>query len=223
MSAMAQPKTLTEAQIAVLRWISDGCPDGVMPNSHHRISAAALRSRGLVETRGRGATWAASITAAGRAYLAKVDGPEPPIPRRSHISVNDEVVGEIVASGGTLRIARVGYRDSAADDYVRRAHAAERRGKVPAGKLLIVRSDRDEVELRLVDTDVADQPADEELRPVPVPSAWVATTLRCVGSGSSAMITKSRASNYSARACCSRPSRQRLSDVAGRSSPPTAG
>jgi hypothetical protein len=166
---MAQPKTLTEAQIVVLRWISDGCPDGVMPDYHHRISAAALRSRGLVETRGRGETWAASITAAGKAYLAKVDGPEPPVPRQSHISVNDQVVGEIVASGGTLRIARAGYRDSAADDYVRRAHAAERRGKVPPGKLLIVRADRDEVELRLVDTDIADQPADEELRPVSVP------------------------------------------------------
>ena len=34
---------------------------------------------------------------------------------------------------------------------------------------MIVRSDRDEVELRLVDTDVADQPAHEEPRPVSVP------------------------------------------------------
>jgi hypothetical protein len=166
---MAQRKTLTEAQVAVLRWISDGCPDGVMQDHLHRISAAALRNRGLVETRGRGPTWTATVTPAGTAYLAKVDGPEPPIPRQAHISVNDQVVDEVVAAGGTLRIARTGYYDSAADDYVRRAHLAERRGKVPKSKLLVVRSDRDEVELRLIDTDVDDQPATEELLPVSVP------------------------------------------------------
>jgi hypothetical protein len=166
---MAQRKSLTEAQVAVLRWISDGCSDGVMQDHHHRISAAALRNRGLVETRGRGPTWTATVTPAGTAYLAKVDGPEPPIPRQANISVIDHVVDEVVAAGGTLRIARTGYYDTAADDYVRRAHLAERRGKVPKGKLLVVRSDRDEVELRLIDTDVEDQPAAEELLPVAVP------------------------------------------------------
>jgi hypothetical protein len=166
---MAQRKTLTEAQVAVLRWISDGCPEGVMQDHHHRISAAALRSRGLVETRGRGRSWTATVTPAGTAYLATVDGPEPPIPRQAKISVTDHVVDEVVAAGGTLRIARTGYYDTAADDYVRRAHLAERRGKVPKGKLLVVRSDRNEVELRLIDTDVEDQPATEELLPVAVP------------------------------------------------------
>jgi hypothetical protein len=166
---MAQRKTLTEAQVVVLRWISDGCRDGVMQDHHHRISAAALRNRGLVETHGRGPTWTATVTTAGKAYLARVDGPEPPVPREANISVADQVVDEVVAAGGTLRLARTGYYDTTADDYVRRAHLAERRGKVPNGKLLVVRSGRDEVEIRLVDTNVEEQSAGAELWPVAVP------------------------------------------------------
>jgi hypothetical protein len=78
---LAQRKTLTEKQVALLRWIGDGCPSGVMADEFHRISAAALRSRGLVKTSGRGPAWKATVTAAGRDYLEQVDGPEPPIPR----------------------------------------------------------------------------------------------------------------------------------------------
>ncbi|MGZ4358012.1 MAG: hypothetical protein ACXVRU_14510 [Gaiellaceae bacterium] len=49
---MAQRKTLTEKQVLLLRWIADGCPEGVMEDEFHRISAAALRNRGLITTRG---------------------------------------------------------------------------------------------------------------------------------------------------------------------------
>jgi hypothetical protein len=43
--SVAQRKTLTENQVAVLRWIADGCPEGVMPDDdyHHRIGAGLLR------------------------------------------------------------------------------------------------------------------------------------------------------------------------------------
>ena len=49
---MAQRKTLSEAQVALLRWIGDGCPAGVVEGDSHRISAAALRNRGLVKITG---------------------------------------------------------------------------------------------------------------------------------------------------------------------------
>lgn len=48
-------------------------PAGVMRDDTHRISAAALRSRGLIKTSGRGAHWTAKLTPSGRAYLARVD------------------------------------------------------------------------------------------------------------------------------------------------------
>lgn len=66
---MPQPRDLNPAQLAVLSWISDGCPPGVMEGYSHRISAVALRSRGLATISGHGPTWRAAITPAGVAYL----------------------------------------------------------------------------------------------------------------------------------------------------------
>ena len=85
---MAQRKTLNERQVTVLRWIAEGCPSGVMDDEFHRISAAALRSRGLVAISGRGPTWKARITLDGRGYLLEqVDGSDPPVPRQANVSV----------------------------------------------------------------------------------------------------------------------------------------
>jgi hypothetical protein len=167
---MAQRKTLTNDQVAVLRWIADGCPDGVMPNGyHHRISAAALRSRGLVTINGRGPTWAAAITTAGSEYLDEVDGPEPPIPRQGNVSVTQQLVDDVIAAGGVLRVPRKRWYDRDAIDYVRRAQLAERHGKIPEGKLLVTSTLRDEVEIRLVDVEIEASPAANDLLPVLVP------------------------------------------------------
>jgi hypothetical protein len=68
---------LNEKQVTVLRWIAEGCPGGVMTDDSHRISAAALRSRGLATTSGRGPSWKATVTDDGFAYLAELDT-EPP-------------------------------------------------------------------------------------------------------------------------------------------------
>lgn len=69
---------LTAGQREVLEWIATGCPGGVYEDGYsHRITARALASRGLVEIVGRGATWAATITEAGTAYLAAAGEPEP--------------------------------------------------------------------------------------------------------------------------------------------------
>jgi hypothetical protein len=62
--------SLNEQQLRVLNWIGDGCPEGVMEDHTHRISAAALRNRDLVRIHGRGNTWRAELTGQGRAYLA---------------------------------------------------------------------------------------------------------------------------------------------------------
>jgi hypothetical protein len=70
---MSHRVSLNERQLELLRWIADGCPAGVMPDESHRISAAALRNRGLATTAGRGATWTAQITPAGTQYLQGLD------------------------------------------------------------------------------------------------------------------------------------------------------
>src|SRR5438045_3470827 len=101
---MAQRKTLTEKQVELLLWIADGCPDGVMEDEFHRISAAALRNRNLITTTGRGPTWKAKIAPAGSAYLKQVDSPNPPIPRQGNVSVTQQLVNDVVAAGGSLRV-----------------------------------------------------------------------------------------------------------------------
>lgn len=73
---MATLIELNDAQLKVLRWIAEGCPDAVMEGYSHRISAVALRSRELVRIHGRGATWRAELTPAGEAYLKD---PPPPV------------------------------------------------------------------------------------------------------------------------------------------------
>ena len=148
---MAQRKSLTENQIAILRWIAAGCPAGVMANDFHRISAAALRTRRLIETSGCGPAWQATLTPAGRAHLAELDGPTPPLPRRANVSVTQQLVDDVVAAGGVLRFPSWGRSPDDGVDYEKRANLARRHGKVPAGKRLTVTTVGSALELRLVD------------------------------------------------------------------------
>jgi hypothetical protein len=136
---MAHPKTLTEQQLDVLRWVAQGCPDGVMQGYSHRISAAALRGRGLVKTSGRGETWTAKITPAGRDYLHQAQRPDAPRPRQPNTSVTAQLIDDLVAAGGTLRFPRVSYYNPDGVDYEQRARLAQQFGKVPDDKRLVVK------------------------------------------------------------------------------------
>jgi hypothetical protein len=148
---MAQRKTLTDKQVQLLRWIGGGCPQGIMEGDSYRISAAALRNRGLVRTSGRGPTWGAKITSAGRASLTAVDGPNPPIAREANASVTEQLVRDVIAAGGVLRVPRRGWYSRDGVDYGNRVRLATRHGKVPDGKRLTVAAVELELEIRLVD------------------------------------------------------------------------
>lgn len=63
-----QQREVNQRQIEVLRWIADGCPDGVMEDYPYKTTAVALRNRGLVVVSKRG-EWHASLTDIGRHYL----------------------------------------------------------------------------------------------------------------------------------------------------------
>lgn len=161
---MAQRKTLTVDQVELLRWVDDGCPEGVYDGVYHRISVAALRNRGLVQVQGRGASWSATITKEGREYLARVDGPAPPVPRQANKSVTEQLIDDVIAAGGVLRVERSYGRS----DPQQRVRQAIRHNKVPAGKRLEYSSNwRDDfAEVRLVDAPEGTTPV---LVPVPVP------------------------------------------------------
>lgn len=167
---VAQRKTLTQRQVDVLRWICDGCPDGVMTGEAYseRITAGALRNRGLVITRGSGASWSASITEAGVEYLAQVDGSNPPIAREPNKPASERLVDDVVAAGGSLRVPRrSGYGRSGQPDYERRVAVAEQRGVVPSGKRLVVTYERDALRIDLLDLP---EGTPTQTFPVPVPT-----------------------------------------------------
>lgn len=67
---MALDAPLNDRQIDVLRWISEGCPDGRWTDFTFKTTAAALASRRLVSISKRGGTWSAALLAAGERYLA---------------------------------------------------------------------------------------------------------------------------------------------------------
>lgn len=73
---MALDAPLTHRQVEVLRWISDGCPDGRWTDFTFKTTANALASRRLVAVSKRGGVWSAAILPAGEHYLA--DGNYPP-------------------------------------------------------------------------------------------------------------------------------------------------
>lgn len=174
---MAQRKTLTEGQVAVLGWIRDGCPEGVMESDvSARISAAALRSRGLVQTSRRGRSWEATITDAGVEYLKEVDGPNPPIARQANVSVTQQLVDDVIAAGGSLRLPRRRWNEPGVD-FERRAQLAESYGKVPSGKRLVTTNiSPDEMLIELIDDGIGG--VDESRPPAPLEPVVVPARLK---------------------------------------------
>jgi hypothetical protein len=119
------PTALTAPQVAVLRWIEAGCPEGVYTEGwEHRIAARALERRGLVSIAGRGSTWRATITTSGRSWLAA-----PPmadvLPSDSEA---EALITRVVEAGGSLTVeAAQGDELKSLERLVRASlHAANR-------------------------------------------------------------------------------------------------
>lgn len=94
------PNQLSQKQVDVLEWVRDGCPAGVYTEGwEHRIVARALERRGLVSIGGRGASWIATITTAGRTWLDA-----PPAAILSEEPDADRLIAQVQEAGGSLRI-----------------------------------------------------------------------------------------------------------------------
>jgi len=75
---------LNERQIAVLRWIHEGCPEGRWNDFTYKTVAIALQSRRLVSVSKRGGRWKATIEQAGLHYLEHGDFPRGHFPKQRH-------------------------------------------------------------------------------------------------------------------------------------------
>ncbi len=69
---------LNDTQVAVLKWIADGCSEGVMHGFSYKTTAKALQDRRLVSVSRKRGAWQAQITEAGRFYLQHGRHPGPP-------------------------------------------------------------------------------------------------------------------------------------------------
>lgn len=146
----------------MLNWINDGSPDGVWDGESHKVSAAALRSRGLIQVSRSTGSWSASITDKGRYYLANGSyppaGSKKPEPKRNRhrrtpavpavrkapatakpkapnrIGPTDELIARVVAAGGRLEIESGWTTENARYDNL--ISAANRFGKCPPGTRL---------------------------------------------------------------------------------------
>jgi hypothetical protein len=74
------PVKLTERQLAVLRWVGDGCPAGDWPDETHKLTARAMSYRGLLVVGRKQKVWTATVTDLGRYLLDH--GHPPPGPTR---------------------------------------------------------------------------------------------------------------------------------------------
>lgn len=118
-------EVLNDKQVRVLQWIADGCADGIMHGESHKLSAAALKSRGArphVGTR----TPLACRNHRARALLARKSiRPEACTPANATSRARGRIVSR----------TRVSQRELAAQDRgARRRRDRRGRGPDPAGR-----------------------------------------------------------------------------------------
>jgi hypothetical protein len=142
--------------------VAAGCPEGRYEGYAHRVSAAALKTRGLVTISGRGPSWKAALTARGAAVAelpdnaaaekpvaapaakeVKAASPTPKPPGKA-----EQLIAELIAAGGVMRVPY--WREQGQPDYRARVSAAQRFNKVPPGKELVLERARGgQLEIRL--------------------------------------------------------------------------
>lgn len=114
---------LSEKQVATLEWIRDGCPAvDTETEVSRKISAASLKGRGLATVKGVGATWKASITSAGRAWLERH-----PTAVADAVGGSEGLIARVLAADGRLAIGGDDETRFAYEELVRLGrHAASR-------------------------------------------------------------------------------------------------
>jgi hypothetical protein len=157
------PNQLSQKQVDVLEWVRDGCPDGVYAEGwEHRIVARALERRNLVSIGGRGASWVATITAAGRAWLEA-----PPAAILSEEPDADRLISQVQEAGGSLRITAT---DGELRPWERLVRLSLKSPNRPHGKQLTINRVGNMWSSREWDISFIDYFEDRvTVRPVPVP------------------------------------------------------
>ncbi|GAA2465627.1 hypothetical protein ACFPFX_10365 [Streptomyces mauvecolor] len=159
---------LNERQQAVLDWVSQGCPDGIWPDSTYKVSARALQSRGLIKVTKRHGHWNAQLTDKGRQHLADSNaspgersGEAPDVPERTltpphphtvpktRTNYTDQLLEELGANNNFL-IKPVESGPHAVN-WASRVSAARKSGKIPHTQELCGKQTHRGYEIKLTD------------------------------------------------------------------------
>lgn len=175
---MRRDEPLSSRQLQVLRWISEGCPDGVWSNFSYKTTAYALSARGLVVVRRKRKQWAATITQEGAFYLAHGhyrSGPDrgaanaavpPRNPDGDIAGLAEHLVAELEAGNGIVVVRAPSHTQRAR--YRRAIHRLIVRGQVPDGFVLRhTGRDAGDLTIRLIRAEA------DEHRPEPPPQVTV--------------------------------------------------
>lgn len=183
------PRPVNARQLEVLRWVADGCRDGRWPPDDftYKTTAGALKGRGLVTIKGRGATWHAAITEAGTYYLehgeyppghsgggtpggrrggaAGKSGVEEPVTlgdkAQATLDEAKALLEQISAAGGSIMVADPSEPVRAR--YRRLLHACRAHHLVPVGQELRF-TGRDSGDIAIVIDDGSDEATSDWLR-----------------------------------------------------------
>jgi len=195
MVAIHRP-ALTARQLAVLRWISDGCPDGVWPDHSHKLLVGRLETLNLVSIRRWYGKWNAVLQPDGEYYLQHSTYPTPPPGRSRPTSEPAVAAAPPIKSTSAVRpaarqeppaidrtsteqlVARIAATDGSLTVTTRnetehrklkaQIHAAQRHHKTPPGTHLVVDQPRWETFILNIE-ELPDWMAEPPVE-VPVPS-----------------------------------------------------
>jgi hypothetical protein len=139
---------LSVAHFDLLRWVADGCKDGVYAGGSHRVSARALHNRGYLCVSGSGATWAATITEKGTRRLQeeakRIEAERERLHKeeqaraeraREQQQLRDravQVLHDVIAAGGRVALGT----DATSEDVLRMQNSLAESGQLPAGQRL---------------------------------------------------------------------------------------
>lgn len=158
---------LSELQVEILRWVEQGCPARDDATASYKTTVYALATRGLVTVDRRRRAWSATVTEAGRHYLAHgtyppvIDTPRsgkatraPSTARNSVPSLTadapavsvESLLQDLTEAGGTLTVEDPS--ESVRSAYRRAISRAITDGAVPDG-FVLRHSGRDRGRLRI--------------------------------------------------------------------------
>ena len=134
---------LTARQVEVLRWLGDGCPNGVWRDFTYKTTIYALAARELATVDRRRNSWSASLTDAGRFYLAHGRYPAEETPIRADPPGNvapgidglaAEILSKLTSGAGPVIVESPSDRERAR--YRRAIHRIIAERLTPDGYLL---------------------------------------------------------------------------------------